>query len=44
MHLMHTAKQKKITAIKNLLKKRNAVIKEFAETGKCQTILNNIYQ
>ncbi len=30
--------------LKNLLIKRNAVIKEFAETGKWQTVLNNIYQ
>lgn len=30
--------------LKSLLVKRNAVIKEFAETGKWQTVLNNIYQ
>jgi len=29
--------------LKNLLVKRNAVIKEFAETGKWRTVLNNIY-
>ena len=30
--------------LKNLLIKRNALIKEFAETGKWQTVLNNIYE
>ncbi|HYJ65386.1 MAG TPA: SRPBCC family protein [Parafilimonas sp.] len=30
--------------LKNLLIKRNAVIKEFAETCKWQIVLNNIYQ
>ena len=28
--------------LKNLLVKRNAVINEFAETGKWQTVLNNL--
>jgi ligand-binding SRPBCC domain-containing protein len=30
--------------LKNLLIKRNALIKEFAETHKWQTVLNNIYE